>query len=170
MEFKLLGLNGLVFENIIGFQNEIENLRLPNQYPITLYSKEKLKDFTIGGNIIGAFSNNNLAGISCYMGLNNLFFKGRISNEHKHSNFENSSYLTFILVHPKFRGNGLQRDLMTESEYHMKKSGFDKSYIAVNPINLISKKNILQSEYKFTSKLTRKDDLNYFRELYHKQL
>ncbi|MDR2902041.1 MAG: GNAT family N-acetyltransferase [Lactobacillales bacterium] len=62
--------------------------------------------------------------------------------------FEKTAILEGTIIHPDYRGNGLQQQLMRERERIAKSMGFDFMLATVSPHNAYSLKNTLALGYK----------------------
>lgn len=77
--------------------------------------------------------------------------------------------MKLIIVHPQYRGQGLQRTLTEVLEYEARRRGIQELFCTVSPLNSHSYNNMIASGYEFI-KLVEGKYNGASRNVYHKKL
>ena len=157
------------FEEIIVFQEVIRGLEKCNNY--SFIGPNSLNKFSNKGGILGLYDSKNMneiIGFGVYSTSINEVFVTITNEKLKKENSSEIGYLVFSMIHPDYRGHGLQGLLFEKRENILKDNGFKKSFVCTHKDNLKSKGNIISKGYDYHSTLLKNNE--YYRDLYCKEI
>ena len=114
--------------------------------------KTILKWMKQGALVLGIYDNQKLIAVSCQC-LNGLFFGKPLDNWMKLEGKKIACH-EFVVVHPDYRGRGLQRRLMEVTTAKCKALGYDTIWCCVHPDNIYSRRNIEITGYSKIAEFT----------------
>lgn len=149
---NIVPLDKRYINQIMDLQTLVDNSLEHDEHYFPTDKKTILKWMKQGALVLGVFDGHELIAASCQC-LNGLFFGQPLDKWMKLDGTKIACH-EFVVVHPEYRGRGLQRRLMEATVIKCKALGYDTIWCCVHPDNIYSKKNIELSGYEKIAEYT----------------